>query len=532
MSQNPVIAQNRRQFLKFLGGAIAVGSTGFNNSCTQAPKNTSNLGLKPGIAKDELTLASGLSYDILVKEGDPISSGLKFGTNNDFTQFVKLKNNKYGLWVNHEAFSCVLASGRNRNEVPTLEQYNAEKKMLGGSFFEIQEDVNWKIVPNSLYNTRLSADTKIPFSLGEKIGNQSFAIGTFANCSGGLTPWNTLLTCEENYQHYYGDYNRNQKKLTKVVDGPNSVMWHKREALDPRHYGWVVEFNPETKVSKKLVGLGRFSHECAKTVLNSDGRTVVYSGDDADNECLYKFVAYEKNSLDIGELFVASLEQKKWLSLNIEKQPLLKKHFKNQTEVQTFCREAAKLIGGTPLARPEDIEIDPLSGHVFIALTNNKSQNDYFGSILKIIEPENNYSSEIFEHETFLTGGPKAGLACPDNLAFDNQGNLWITTDIAGHAINKRFYKGFGHNGLFVVPRKGQNAGQVIQVASAPFDAELTGPSFSDDGKTLFLSVQHPGELTPKDGPYTSHWPTGGIEDKPLSAVVTISGEFFNQINF
>lgn len=532
MSQSNFITQSRREFLKFLGGSVALSSTVINTACsiTGSKNKIQKFGLKPGIAKDELTLAEGLEFDLLIKEGDPLNSKLNFGTNNDFTQVVKLKNGKMGLWVNHEAFSCALVSNRDRSEVPTKAQFNAERKLLGGSFFEIRKDKKWSVVENSDYNTRLSGETKIPFSSNQKIAEQNYAIGTFANCSGGLTPWNTVLTCEENYQHYYGEYDRKSKRKNKVVISPKAVMWHKHEPLDPRHYGWVVEFNPETKDAKKLIGLGRFSHECAKTVMNKDGRTVVYSGDDTDNECLYKFVAKNKGSLDEGELFVASLELRQWVSLDIEKQPILKRNFKDQAEVLTFCREASKLVGGTPLARPEDIEIDPINGHVFIALTNNKLTNDYYGSILKIMEPGNNYTSENFEFETFLTGGAKSGIACPDNLAFDKRGNLWITSDISGSAIVKGFYKGYGHNGLFVVPRKGEMAGQVVQIASAPMDAELTGPCFSEDGETLFLSVQHPGELTMKGGPYTSHWPSGESDAKPLSAVVAISGPLLRKI--
>lgn len=532
MSNNPM--QSRRDFLRFLGGSLTLGSLSLNTSCAFNPrrlfKTTDIKGLKPGLSKDELTLADGLTYDLLIKEGDSLGSGLKFGTNNDFTQFVNLKNNKTGLWVNHEAFTAVLASNRKRSTPPSASQFETERKMLGGSFFEIKQNSNkkWQVVEDSPYNTRLSGESKIPFAKNEKLAGASFAIGTFANCSGGLTPWNTILTCEENYQHYYGEYDRKIKNNNKVVEHKKSVKWLNHKKLDPRHYGWVVEFDPETKKSKKLIGLGRFSHECAKTVLNSDGRTVVYSGDDADNECLYKFISDEKNSLDSGELFVASLEKKQWISLDIKKNPILKKHFKTQTEVLTFCREAANLVGGTPLARPEDIEIDPINGHVLVALTNNKSANDYFGSILKIIEPKNNYASLSFEYETFLTGGPNSGMACPDNLAFDKSGNLWITTDIDG--INKGLYKGFGNNGLFVVPRRGKQAGWLIQVASAPFDAELTGPCFSSDGKTLFLSVQHPGELSPLGGPYTSHWPENGPTAKPLSAVVAITGPLLQDL--
>ncbi len=521
---NSVPNNNRRDFLRFLGGSLAVSALTANAIQANVIKVTKPKikGLRPTL-KDKLILADGLTFDILIKEGAPLTNELSFGTNNDFTQFVALKNNKFGLWVNHESFTSSLAIERHRSQTPTLEQYYAERKLLGGSFFEITKTKKgqWQIVKDSSYNTRLSGESEIPFVKNQKIAGSSVAIGTFANCSGGLTPWNTILTCEENYQHYYGDFDR---KENKSFESPKGVLWNRISPLDPRHYGWVVEFDPETKKSQKLIGLGRFSHECAKTVVNKDGYPVVYSGDDTDDECLYKFVSKNKNSLEEGELFVASLEKKQWLSLDINKNKALKKAFKNQTEVLTFCREAAKIVGGTPLARPEDIEIDPLNGQVYVALTNNKTKLNYHGSILKIVEPENNYASTTFEHDTFLTGGDKSGLSCPDNMTFDKVGNLWITSDIPGNYINKWPFKTFGNNGLFVVPRSGPNAGQVIQVASAPNEAELTGPCFSPDYKTLFLSVQHPGEMTAKGKPYTSHWPEGKKASKPMSAVVMITG--------
>ena len=89
--------------------------------------------------------------------------------------------------------------------------------------------------------------------------------------------------------------------------------------------------------------------------------------------------------------------------------------------------------------------------------------------------------------------------------------------------MNKAPYTAFKNNGLYVVPRKGPQAGEVIQVASAPNDAEFTGPSFSPDGKTLFLSVQHPGETSSSLKELSSHWP-GKKGQIPRSAVVTISG--------
>ena len=88
----------------------------------------------------------------------------------------------------------------------------------------------------------------------------------------------------------------------------------------------------------------------------------------------------------------------------------------------------------------------------------------------------------------------------------------------------------FKNNSLFVVPRYGDDAGKVIRVASAPRDAELTGPWFSPDGKTLFLSVQHPGEQTSDFQNPTSQWPfdNDGI---PKPAVVAIQGDLIEKMN-
>jgi secreted PhoX family phosphatase len=205
----------------------------------------------------------------------------------------------------------------------------------------------------------------------------------------------------------------------------------------------------------------------------------------------------------------------------------LKKVFKDQTDILIHCRQAAKLVGATPLDRPEDIEVDPITGDVLVACTNNKKANRPHGKILKIKENNNDPKSLNFSHEVFLSGGEQSGLSCPDNLAFDKNGNLWVTPDISGYEMHKHHYKNFGNNGLFVIQRSGPQAGKPIQIASAPKDAEFTGPVFSPDHKTLFLSVQHPGELTVNLEKPTSSWPTGHM---PKSAVITLSGPILNQI--
>ena len=91
-------------------------------------------------------------------------------------------------------------------------------------------------------------------------------------------------------------------------------------------------------------------------------------------------------------------------------------------------------------------------------------------------------------------------------------------------------YTSFKNNALYVIPRYGEEAGKVIRVASAPKDAELTGPWFSPDGKTLFLSVQHPGEQTIDPKNPTSLWPFDK-DNIPKPAVVAIKGDLIEKMN-
>ncbi len=536
--------QNRRSFLQFLGKAgLTVSAAGFVSSlesCSQVlplPSGKSSNSTFPlaGIehsVKDELILAEGLDYKVLLSWGDAISPTDTFGFNNDYTAFLPFdpKNPTDGLlWVNHEYYQSQFISGfpnRGDHSKKTAEQFEKEMYSVGGSLMRIKKNKanQWEVIKDDPRNRRLTGTTEIPFHWDEPIKGSRSAIGTFANCSGGLTPWGTILTCEENYYRFYGDIDYSDPNNPKQVHNENYYGWQFYKNRPPEHYGWVVEVNPETGAAKKLIALGRFAHECATTHQLKDGRLVVYSGDDSADRCLYKFIGSKPNNLKEGTLYVANIERGEWISLNYEEQKILQKNFKNQTEVLIRSREAALLVGGSKLHRPEDIEINPINGDVLISLTKHKAKGDYLGSILKIVEKNNDKSSLKFQAETYLAGGKDTGFACPDNMAFDPKGNLWITSDISGSGLGKAPYLPFGNNGLFLVPVSGAYQGKVLQIASAPIAAELTGPSFSPDGKTLFLSVQHPGESSPNLNNLTSHWPEGG-QSIPKPSVVTIQGK-------
>lgn len=527
---------SRRRFLKFMGkGTAAIYAMPLINmvqGCAPDPAKTAvPFNLKPlsPSLEDDLLLAEGFKYDVFMKWDEPINDrGERFGFNCDYIAYIPFEESAPGegwLWVNHEYPHELFISGYVRGEgTKTKEQAIKELEALGGSILHIKKSGDqWNWIKDSPYNRRITGLTPIPLISERPIQGSNMAIGTFGNCAGGVTPWGTFLSCEENYQDGYGEAVIAKNGSRSVVPSNYPYRWEQHFEHAPEHYGWVVEVDPRTAKAKKLIALGRFAHESATVVQASDGRCVVYSADDKVDEHLYKFIAEEQGSLEKGKLYAANTEEGKWVPLDWGIQPALRKHFTDQTDVLVHVRKAAKYLGATPLDRPEDVAVDPATGAVIVALSYNKPRGNYYGGLLKIVEANNDPLSLEFEADTFLSGGPETGFACPDNLAFDPKGNLWMTTDVYGGSIDTEKYKAFGNNGLFYIPMKGQDAGIPVQIASAPVDAELTGPCFSPDGKTLFLSVQHPGETSKSMEALTSHWPEGG-KAIPKPTVVQVSG--------
>ncbi len=544
--------QKRRTFIKLFGKA-AIGSTlavPFLESCGNNPSNVTTTddeklleslkaiqikGISPS-AKDNLLLAENLSYQKLISWKDKISEQDHFGFNNDFTCYIPLSEDNTNdglLWVNHEYAHSLFVAGFDHSkglEHKTKQQVDLERYSVGGSIVRIQKtDEGWKVIKNDPHNRRLNSFTKIKFNWDQPIAGSDHGIGTHSNCSGGITPWNTILTCEENYDQYEGEtiYDENNTPSHE----PAKYGWDRFYNNPPEHYGWVVEVDPKTGDAQKHIALGRFAHECCTLIELEDKRIVAYSGDDKNNEFIYKFISSKPSSLKEGTLYVADTENGKWISLNYEDQPILQEKFKDQTEVLVRVREAARMLGATEQNRPEDFEIDPITGDVLVALTNNYDKENYHGSILKITE-NGKHDALTFKAKDHLVGGPESGFTCPDNMAFDKVGNLYFTSDMSGSKMNKEdgpYFPAFKNNGLFVVPRYGDQKGEVIQIASAPTDAELTGPWFSPDYSTLFLSVQHPGENTTDLTKPTSSWPDGnGAIPKP--SVVCISGALLDKL--
>jgi hypothetical protein len=439
------------------------------------------------------------------------------------------------------------------------------------------------VVPDSTYNRaiRLSSTT-INFS-GPAAGDDRLktktdptgtkVVGTINNCAGGWTPWGTYLTAEENFHQYFageaeGDaYSRYGIKGEPAYPGWGKYFDRFDVTKDPNEamkFGWVVEIDPyEPKsIPVKRTALGRFKHENGSTVVAPDGRVVVYSGDDERFEYIYKFVTEGKydpknraanmNLLDKGTLYAAKFEDNgklTWLPLEFGKNQLTAENgFKSQADVVIEARRAADLLGATKMDRPEDVDVNPMNGHVYVMLTKNDRRtpdqvdaanqrfHNVYGHIIEMIPPgegkDGDHTAMVYDWDVFIrAGNPKergdgakygkgvtenGWFANPDNVTFDNQGRMWISTD---------GFPDFGvADGVWACDVSGDAAAQTRCFFQCPSGAEMCGPQFTPDNKTLFLAVQHPADDDGStfDNPST-RWPDfkEGMPPRPSVVVIT-----------
>lgn len=534
----------RRQFLTYAGigayGLLREPKAAFASAQLSGPRRRGN---PPGFfrpinpsSEDRLVLPEGFQSSVICKWDDPLgvngpSGPERFGFNNDFLAYFPIdalqggtNSNEGLLFVNHEYPHPLLVS-RYTSGRKDAEQIRAEKLCVGASVIHVKrENGEWRHLPGSRWTKRLTASYP-QIALTGPAANLSPAIGTLANCSGGRTPWFTALSCEENFQDYNGA-EKDQYRWGDVDD----------QRIDERLYGWVVEVDPFGELPPvKHTALGRFAHENTAWCLGPKRRLVVYMGDDARDQYLYKFVSAQPYRADAtraeksrllhqGTLYVADFSECKWKPLDLQRNPALRAAgFSSQGEVMVRAREASAAVKATPIDRPEDCEVHPRDGSLYVALTNNDRHGNFYGQILRLIEDNDNAEGEAFRFEIFLAGGPQSGLACPDNLAFTRGGDLWVVCDITSSKINKGPYRGLGNNGMYFVPTTGASAGDAFQFASGPVDCELTGPCFNENEDTMFLAVQHPGEESKSLTVLTSHWPEGG-QAIPKPSVVAITG--------
>lgn len=573
--------------------------------------------------RDRVSVPPGFRQRVLISWGDPVTrdaprfdvdrqtpeaAARQFGFNNDYVGVLPLTRTRALLVVNHEYTTepMMFPEGRYTPD----QQRRIAMANHGMSVVEIQRANpragSWEVRNHrrTTYNRRVTTDT--PFRMtGPAAGHAKLrtsadptgrrVLGTLNNCAGGMTPWGTVLSGEENFNQYFQAsgtidpaYATSYARYGITASG-GGRGWHEvdprfdlsREPNEPYRFGWIVEIDPydPTSTPVKHTMLGRFKHEGANIAVAKDGRVVAYTGDDERNDYIYKFVSRRKmmkgssrkakkhnmTLLTEGTLYVAKLVGDgtadgvfdgtgTWIPLASDRKSFVPGM--SVAEVLLDTRLAADKVGPTKMDRPEDIEPSPVTGKVYCALTNNSTRGTAVpadeanpitssmvradlgapltpasgnrnGYVLELTERRNDPTATSFTWnlllvcgdpeapETYFGGFPKdkvSPISCPDNVAFDKAGNLWVSTD--GNALGS-------NDGLFRVPVTGPERGRVQQFLTVPLGAETCGPLISDDQLTVFVAVQHPGET---DGATfaapSSTWPHS--DDFPRPSVVAV----------
>lgn len=658
------IARNpsRRMLLKsglglaaipFLGGLAACGGGDDDVLATPAEKMLSFDAIATATG-DTVVVPAGYVASAFVPWGTPINNAApiwqadatgsaaeqeqQVGDNHDGMAFFGFNagGNGFGersdeglLVINHEYINpeYFYAPGSDAADWMAPFTYEKARKALAGHGISVVHakraaDGSWEHVKSSLFNRRIHGNTPITIQ-GPAAGHSlmktaadpsgTVVLGTLNNCGNGRTPWGTYLTCEENFNGYFG---WNGERTPSALENRYGISangfgyrWHTVDPRfdvnatpnEPNRHGWIVEIDPFAPAGQavKRTALGRFKHENAELVIAPNGKAVVYMGCDERNEYIYKFVssgtfdatnptsAANRNLLADGTLYVAKFDAGAtagdnmgtgvWIPLVYGQNGLTDTNgFTSQGDVMIRARQAADRVGATMMDRPEWVAANPKkAGEVFVTLTNNSRRgstpassnkedgtttagsarppvdeanpraNNVWGHIVRWNEAGGDGTALSFNWDIFVLAGqptvtdtrkPSANITLdnlfnsPDGLAFDSFGRMWIQTD--GNYSNTGDFAGNGNNQMLVADPETK---EIRRFLVGPSGCEITGITWTPDRKTMFVNVQHPGEVGShpnKPAAYTddnwlarnptsfSKWPTSGV--RPRSATVVV----------
>lgn len=558
----------------FLGGVLAFGSGAMvmgSGLLSASPAEAANrFGFTPIATStgNTVTVPEGYNWHVLVRWGQPMWSGVpdvdvetggtaatqakSFGDNTDGMSLFSY-GDKQILAINNEYIQNKVLLNNREDGKPINDDDAAKIKAAHGvSIIEVVEtDGKWDLIVDSPFNRKITMETEMliagpaaghDFLKTEADPTGTKSLGTWNNCANGRTPWGTYLTCEENFNGYFGSTDEAYEvPATQKRYGIKTSSRYDLEKFDPRfdisktpnephRNGYVVEINPldPNAAPVKRTALGRFKHENAEVVIANNGKVVVYMGDDERGEFLYRFVSEDVYSeggdtstlLDNGTLYVAKFNDDmsgEWLALTTQTTGM------DHAEIHIHTRQAASAVGATTMDRPEWVTSNPNKAEVYCALTNNKNRGlkpnaggdetpvngpnpreaNNYGQIVRWRPENGDHSATKFDWDLYvMAGNPTVHsdayggssninegnmFNSPDGLGFDTRGLLWIQTD--GNYSNEGDFAGMGNNQMLV----GDPAtGEIVRFLTGPLKCEITGLTWSADRRTMFVGIQHP----------------------------------------
>ena len=557
----------------------------------------------PASTADAFIVPRGYRAEPLISWGDPILRGApefdpsgtqpaaaqagQFGDNNDGMSLFPLSADRALLAVNNEYTNYLYLFDDHRQSLDA-DGVRKSQAAHGVSIFEIARrgDGGWRYLPDSTYNRRITAFTRIELS-GPAAGHALLrtsadpagrtVLGTFNNCANGQTPWGTYLSCEENFHGYFAaddpgiELSAAQRRYG-LRAGNRAQQWYRHDerfdlASEPNEanrHGWVVEIDPYDPGStpRKRTALGRFKHENAALTINGDGCVVVYMGDDERGEHLYRFVsngrynpddqAANRDLLDQGTLYVARFDARQgelrgsgvWLELVHGRGGLDAEHgFPDQATVLIHAREAATRVGATTMDRPEWVAVHPHDATVLCSLTNNRNRgkshnqpvggpnprrDNKYGQIVRWRPQRGDHTAQRFDWDLLvIAGNPEVHPGTPEaGSANVNRDNMFNSPDGLGFDAAGRLWiqtdGNYSNEGDFA--GMGNNQMLCADPASGEIRRFLTGP-IACEITGLTFSPDQRTMFVGVQHPGKSGRPShfpGGGKSKPRSTIMVV----------
>jgi len=374
-----------------------------------------------------LDLPEGFSYRVISKLGDAMGDGGSVPDRGDGMGCFALPGGKIALVRNHELKA----------------KHDAERPLPSG----FDRRTSGPVLAGGTTTLVLDART-----LNVERQYRSLA-GTIRNCAGGVTPWGSWLSCEED--------------VTRAGDGVG------------RDHGWVFEVPasaPSLVEAMPLKAMGRFNHEAAAV---DPATGIVYQTEDEDDSLLYRFLPAQPGNLAKGGTLQALVvdghaDSRNWNGAQVASGARLPVRWVTLDAVENpngDLRQRGAAKGAMLFARGEGIHMG--DGEVYFCCTSGGAAK--LGQIFRLTPGKDDPDTL----ELFFESTAPDQFNYGDNLTVAPNGHLIVCEDQYG-AVVDNYLRGISPDGT------------AYPLARLRTQTELAGACFSPDGQTLFVNAYSP----------------------------------------
>ncbi|OYW44008.1 MAG: phosphatase [Sphingomonadales bacterium 32-68-7] len=428
---------DRRRFLRATGTAFAaLAASGCMRGSLAAAAGRAGYGPLVTDPAGLIDLPAGFTYRIVSRLGDAMDDGFTVPDAADGMGCFDLGGGKLALVRNHEL---------------------RPEQDGGGVAGPAYDTVARSMVPLPGGTTTLVIDSQ---TLAVERQYRSLA-GTIRNCAGGITPWGSWLSCEENVQRANGRFNQDHGYVFEVP---------------ARGTGLVTPV--------PLKAMGRFNHEAACI---DPATGIVYLTEDREDGLLYRFIPNVPGQLAQGGKLQAMVldgvtDSRNWMDANLSFNQWVGVHWvdlDNPEAPDDDLRKRGSALGATLFARGEGIWMG--ENELYFVCTSGGHAK--LGQIFRL-RPAGAESLQVFFESTSAEQ-----FNYGDNLTVAPNGHLVVCEDQYTDVVTNHL-RG-------ITPR-----GEPYPLAFTKEQTEWAGACFSPDGKWLFVNLYSPTRTVAITGPW------------------------------